>query len=222
MFKGLVYLFKKQVHFCHVGAEELRLITEAKKKGLPVTCGVTPHHLFLSSEEGKKLGAFAKMKPPLISKKDISFLWRNIKFIDLIETDHAPHSLEEKRKTLEEAPYGVPGLETFLPLLLNAYNQGKIGLKEVVQRSSTNTARIFRLKNKGKIEKGYDADFAILDTNESYTIRNEDLKTKCKWTPFNGWRVKGKVVATFLRGRLAYRDGEILVKPGYGRLVNIS
>lgn len=219
---GLVSLFKKQVHFCHIGAEELALIIEAKKKGLPITCGVTPHHLFLSTEEGEKLGTFAKMKPPLIPRKQVSFLWKNLKFIDLMETDHAPHTLEEKNKPSNEAPYGVTGLETYLPLLLDANRLNKIGLKEIVQKTSENPAKIFRLKNKGKIQKVFDADFAIVDPDKSYTIRNEDLKTKCKWTPFNGRKVKGKVVATFLRGNLVYKDGEILVEPGYGRLVNLN
>lgn len=218
---GLVSVFKKQVHFCHIGANELFLVIEAKKKGLPVTCGVTPHHLFLSNDQEEKIGGFAKMRPPLPSKRDKKFLWESLDQIDIIETDHAPHTLKEKRKPFADAPNGVPGLETMLPLLLNEARSKRIQLGDIVAKTSLNPARIFKLKSKGQIKEGFDADFAIVDPSKSYIIRKEDLKTKCGWTPFNGWKVRGRVVATFLRGALAYKDGEILVKPGFGRLVKL-
>jgi dihydroorotase-like cyclic amidohydrolase len=219
---GLASLFKKQVHFCHIGVEELPLITEAKRKNSAITCGITPHHLFLTGKDEKTIGSFAKMRPPLVSKEGQRSLWQNLRFIDLIETDHAPHSREEKNTSFEEAPNGVTGLETMLPLLLDASKANKITPPQIVEKTSFGPAEILNLHSKGQIKPGFDADFTLVDLDKYYTIRNENLKTKCGWTPFAGWKVRGKIVATFLRGHLAYEDGKILVPAGFGRLVQFN
>ncbi len=210
----------RRIHICHLSTErEIELICQAKKTGINVTCEVTPHHLFLSKEDQRRLKNFVKMNPPLRSKKDKQALWNNLDFIDVVATDHAPHTLDEKTKIYQKAPSGVPGIETLLPLLLKAISNKKLTLIELARLTSFNPAKIAGLKNKGEIKIGNDADLTLVDLNKTFTIRNKDLRTKCGWTPFDGWKVRGKIVATFLRGKPAYKDGKILVPAGFGRLV---
>jgi dihydroorotase-like cyclic amidohydrolase len=203
---------KQHIHVCHVSSQtELRIILYAKEKGWNVTCGVTAHHLFLTENDAKKLGPYGKMKPSLKSQKDIDFLWRNMKYIDLMESDHAPHTLEEKES--DNPPFGVPGLETTLPLLLTAMNEGRITKDEIIEKCYTSPKNIFHLPDQEQTN-------VEVDENEEWTITNENLFTKCKWTPFNGWKVKGKVKRVTLRGTKVFEDGNILVKPGFGKILN--
>jgi len=176
---------KKQTHVCHIHSRiVLEAIIEAKKEGLPISCGVTPHHLFLTSDSVKKLGPFGMMKPPLMEQKEVDFLWNNINNIDVIESDHAPHTKEEKESA--HPPFGVPGLETTLPLLLNAVNEKKLYIKDIVRLCYDGPRRILKLnETKNKV---------IVDMDAEYIIKGALLKTKCKWTPFEGWKLKGRVV----------------------------
>jgi dihydroorotase len=161
------------------------------------------------------------MNPPLRSARDRAALWKHLAWIDAIASDHAPHTLEEKRVGVTDAPAGVPGLETTLPLLLTAAGEGQLMLSDVVRLTSKGPAEIFGLAHKGQIAPGYHADLVIIDPEERWRINDTELTTKCKWSPFAGWRVKGRVQRVYLRGQLAYADGEVVVEPGYGKAVAV-
>ncbi|MDD5163242.1 MAG: dihydroorotase family protein [Candidatus ainarchaeum sp.] len=195
-----------RIHFLHVSTEDgLSLIGEAKKERPGISCEVTPHHLFLSEENIEELGNFGKINPPLRSRQDQKALWKGIEqgIVDCIGTDHAPHTIEEKQKPYFEAPSGVPGIETMLPLLLDAAAKEKISLARIVELCCENPARIFGLENKGKVMEGFDADLALVNLNGKTTIKNENLKTKCKWSPFNGLELQGKIEKVFIAGKEA-------------------
>ncbi len=213
----------RRVHICHLStAHELELVRAAKARGAHVSCEVTPHHLFLTQNAEWRLGPLAKMNPPLRSPDDRNALWDSLDWIDAIASDHAPHTLEEKHVGMGEAPAGVPGLETTLPLLLTAAGEGQLMLSDVVRLTSSGPAAIFGLKRKGGIAPGYDADLVLVNFEQRWTITEENLQTKCGWTPFAGRRVKGRVERVYLRGQLAYADGQVLLEPGYGRAVEFD
>lgn len=203
-------LFDQPVHLAHVSLrEEILLIRQAKERGLKVTCEVAPHHLFLSSEDIPHLGGGrSEVRPRLASPADLQALWDNLAVIDCFATDHAPHTLAEKDG--ENPPPGFPGLETALPLLLNAVSEGKLTLEDLVLRMVTNPRRIFALPEQ------HDTWIEI-DPQSEWEIRSQDLYTRCRWTPFDGWKVRGKVRRVVLRGQEAVRDGEVLAPPGFGR-----
>ena len=171
---------------------------------------MTPHHLFLTKDDLKTLGPFGMVKPPLQEKKDQEFLWKNMKYIDVFESDHAPHTTEEKKG--ETPPSGLPGLETMLPLLLTAVSERRLTIEQIIKMCYKNPIKLFKIPHDPNSK-------TIIDTNEEYAIKNEDLKTKCKWSPFNGWKVKGKVKKVILRGKTVFENGEILVKSGFGRVI---
>ncbi len=210
--------FRRRLHVCHVttGAE-LALIRDAKARGVPVTCEVTPHHLFLTAADQARLGPLGRMNPPLRLREDVEVLWANLDVVDCLATDHAPHTLEEKRSPAP--PAGVPGLETALPLLLTAVHDGRLPLRKVARLTSAGPAAIYGLLRKGRIAPGYDADLTLVDPSVEWVIGERPLFTKCGWSPFEGRKVKGCVVRVFLRGQEVYAHGEILARPGYGRVV---
>ncbi|MFN2270955.1 MAG: dihydroorotase [Anaerolineae bacterium] len=215
---ALAERFGARLHVCHVStAHELALIRDAKARGGKVTCEVTPHHLFLTTEDGTRLGSLGQMNPPLRLQKDVDALWENFKIVDCIATDHAPHTLEEKRGPTP--PSGVPGLETALPLLLTAVHKGKLSLPEIARLMAQGPARIFGLEHKGNIAPGYDADLTLVDADAEWIIGTRPLQTKCGWSPFEGRKVRGQVARVFLRGQEVYVDGEITAAPGYGQVV---
>jgi carbamoyl-phosphate synthase/aspartate carbamoyltransferase/dihydroorotase len=198
-------------HFCHVSSKnELSQIIKAKNQGLPVTCGVCPHHLFLTEDDVKKLGPFGMMKPPLKNKSDVNFLWENLQYVDVMESDHAPHTLDEKKSA--SPPFGVPGLETTLPLLLTAVHEKRLTLDDVIRLCFESPKSIFSIPadSSTKVE---------LDFDSEYTIQNKNLKTKCAWTPFDGWKAKGKVLKVFIRGKKVYENGEVLAEAGSGKVL---
>ncbi len=208
------------LHVAHVTTErELELIQEAKRKGVRVTCEVTPLHLFLNEQDQQRLGNFGKVNPPLRSEKDQRALWHHLDRVDTIATDHAPHTREEKNQPYEKAPSGMPGVQTMLPLLLTAASEGKITLEQIVERCVVHPARIFGLHTKGALEIGKDADVVLVNPEQDYEITNEQMLSKCGWTPFAGKKVKGKVEQVFVRGTLAYEHDTCLAKPGNGRSV---
>ena len=215
---ALAKLTGHRLHVCHVStAWEIELIKAAKKEGVKISCEVTPHHLFLTEKDSFKLGNFGKMNPPLRKKADVRALWQNLNIIDNIATDHAPHTKEEKKVVYRQAPSGVPGLETMLPLLLTAYWQKKISLSEIVRLTSYSPSHNFGFRQKGEIQVGNDADLVLADLKKRYKIENGKLKTKCGWSPFNGWKVKGKLEKVFLRGNLVFNHDQILVDQGFGK-----
>lgn len=204
---------KKKTHVCHVSTvDELKIIIKAKKKGLPITCGVTPHHLFLTEKDVRKLGPFGLMKPR-IDAEFPEFAFKNLKYIDCIESDHAPHTIAEKKSNYP--PFGVPGLETTLGLLLTACSQGKLTIEDIVRLCHDGPAKIFGISPFG----GLRASKIIVDENEEWTVRGLKLFTKCKWSPFENWRLKGKVKKVYIRNKLVFADNKFLVKPGFARLL---
>ncbi|MBN1811843.1 MAG: dihydroorotase family protein [Anaerolineae bacterium] len=215
---ALAERFETRLHICHVStAHELALIRDAKARDVKATCEVTPHHLFLDSEDETRLGALGQMNPPLRAQKDVDVLWENLDIVDCIATDHAPHTLEEKRGPTP--PSGVPGLETALALMLTAVHEGRLPLAEIARLMATGPARVFGLERKGHIAPGYDADLTLVDINAEWTIGEWPLQTKCGWSPFEEHRVKGAVKQVFLRGQEVYSNKRILAKPGYGQVI---
>jgi len=209
---ALARLNDKRLHVAHVATkEDIEMIRAAKEEGLQVTCEVTPHHLFLTEKDVQTLGPLGLMKPSLKTEVDRLALWKNLKLgvVDMIATDHAPHTREEKLS--EKPPFGVPGLETSLPLLLTAVAEGKLTLDQVVNLTSTNPRKIFGIRELSET-------FTEVDLKESYVIDTKNLKTKCAWTPFEGRRVTGKILRVVLRGRTVY-DGEKVIGGPTGRIV---
>ena len=206
----LVRKYRKPTHIVHVcTAYEVSLIRQAKADGLPVTCGVCPHHLWLTERDEAKLGSLGRMKPSLKTQADQDALWQALadSIIDVIESDHAPHTLAEK--STEPAPYGVPGLETTLPLLFTAVHEGRLTEAQVINLTCTHPQRIFGLTPT-------DSTYTIIDMDDSYVIERGKLHTRCGWSPFEGMRVHGRVVETWIRGQQVYDGERVTVSPGYG------
>ncbi|MBE0512299.1 dihydroorotase family protein [Candidatus Bathyarchaeota archaeon] len=224
--KRIVQLAKKsgvQVHFCHVSsAVGLNAFLTAKKDGLPVTCEVTPHHLLLSLEHLKRYRTLALTNPPLRTRKDVIALWSALKqgFIDALASDHAPHTVEEKEvESVWDAKPGIPGLETTLPLLLTQVSEGRLTIADLVRLTSEKPAEIFNLRNRGCLEEGNWADIVVVDINRKYKIDSSNFYSKAKYSPFDGWSVKGKPTKTFVNGQLVMDEGEIVAKPGTSQIV---
>jgi len=169
------------------------------------TCEVCPHHLYLSTDSLDDLGTYGRMNPPLRSEKRREAVFERVAdgTVDMVATDHAPHTREEKEAGLWEAPSGVPGVETMLPLLLESARQGELGYERVQELVAHNPARIFDLDSKGRIEPGYDADLTLVDPDDARQIRGDDTHTKCGWTPFEG-RLGVFPELTMVRGEVAY------------------
>jgi dihydroorotase-like cyclic amidohydrolase len=206
-------LYRRPVHLAHVSrAEEIELIRAAKARGLPVTCEVTPHHLFLSQEDlpagAAEHPGRAEVRPRLATRADQQALWANLDVIDCFATDHAPHTLAEKDSP--QPPPGFPGLETMLPLLLTAVHEGRLTLEALIEKLYHNPRRIFNLPEQPET-------WIEVDEDATWEIRSQELFTRCGWTPFEGWKVRGRVRHVVLRGREAFREGRVLVPPGFGR-----
>ena len=211
--------YGKGLYVCHVpSAEELKKVIEAKKDSSlnnemhPIYAEVTPHHLFLneeireSSERNKML---LRMKPELRKKSDNEFLWKAVNegLIDTIGTDHAPHLIEEK---LEKVTFGMPGAETSLALMLNAYNEGRIKLSAIQKLMCENPAKIMKIAGRGKLKEGYYADVIVVDTEKEWIAGVDDtLESKCGWTPYENWKLKGKNIMTVVNGEIIYENGKI-------------
>jgi len=205
-------LYDRPVHIAHISLkEEVLLIKAAKEKGIKVTCEVCPHHLFLSKDDIPAIShghpGRGEVRPRLATKEDVDALWENLDVIDCFATDHAPHILEEKDS--DNPPPGFPGLETALPLLLTAVSVSRLTIHDLIARMHTNPRKIFNLPEQPET-------WVEVDENAGYEIKAADQFTRCGWTPFEGWKVKGRVLRVVLRGREAYRDGQILVEAGYG------
>ncbi len=214
-----------RLHFCHVSSmESLAAIKEEQSKGAKITCEATPHHLLLTEEEIKKHETFSKVLPPLRSQNDNTALWAGILdgTINILVSDHAPHSFSEKQKPFLEAPSGFPGLETMLPTMLTKVAYGDLRLEKLVELTSSSPAKIFKLENKGMLIEGYDADMVLVDVKEKWKIDPEKFYSKSKFSPFKDWKVVGKVRKTFIKGLCIISDGKIVVPKGVGSIINIS
>lgn len=203
-------LYNRPVHLAHVSRrEEILLIKTAKEKGIRITCEVAPHHLFLTENDIPAIGqGRSEVRPRLASQQDLEALWQNLDVIDCFATDHAPHTAAEKDS--QNPPPGFPGLETALPLLLTAVSEGRLRLDDIITRMNTNPRRIFGLPQQSDT-------FIEVDTDVKWQIRAEDTFTRCGWTPFEGYQVRGKVRRVVLRGMEAFRDGIVMAEPGFGR-----
>jgi dihydroorotase len=211
------------VHICHVASRAgLDAALKARKVGLSITCEVTPHHLHLTSQSIKKYGNIALMLPPLRTEADTEALWKAVQkgLIDTVASDHAPHSIEEKQaQFIWDVKPGIAGLETMLPLMLNMVNCGRLTVRQMVQLMSERPAEIFHLRGRGSLTKGFIADITVVDINMKHRIDASRFHSKAKFSPFDGWKVKGKPVKTFVNGRLVMEEGEIVATPATGRIV---
>ena len=222
MAAGILFaaIHDRPVHIAHISLkEEILLIKAAKEKGIKVTCEICPHHLFLTAESpspalgeglGVRVNGRREVRPRLAAQKDVDALWQNLDVIDCFATDHAPHTLEEKDS--ENPPPGFPGLETLLPLLLTAVDLGRLNLDDLIQKSVINPRKIFHLPEQPET-------WIEIDEYATYEIKAADQFTRCGWTPFEGWKVKGRVRKVVLRGKVAFEDGKVLAEQGYGRNV---
>lgn len=212
---AMAQLFDRGVHIAHVSRrEEILVIRKAKEKGLRVTCEVGPHHLFLSDEDLARIGpGRCEVRPRLQSRRDQQALWDNLDVVDCFATDHAPHLLSEKDSV--KPPPGFPGMESALALMLMAVHDGRLTLDDVVSRMHHNPKRIFDLPDQPDT-------FIEVEADAEWVIRGAAQFTRCKWTPFEGATVRGKVARVVLRGAEAFKDGEVLAPPGAGRDVRAA
>ncbi|MCX7940203.1 MAG: dihydroorotase [Endomicrobia bacterium] len=199
-----------KLHITHVSTKNsINFIRHAKQNGLQITCDVTPHHFTLSEDEIEKqpYNTNLKMNPPLRTHEDVKALIEAIKddTVDCIASDHAPHTVEEKNKEFDLAPFGIIGLETLLPLSITyLYHKEKLPLKNIIKKLATNPARIFKLKDKGSLKIGYDADITIFDPYKEFVVKS--FSSKSSNSPFIGWKLKGKVKYTICKGNIVFKD----------------
>lgn len=208
---NLSQLYHIPLHIVHVSRRsEIELIARAKECGQSVTCEVTPHHLFLSADDRSRLGTRGDMRPPLASPDDVNAIWEHLEFVDIFATDHAPHTLDEKK---QDTPLpGVPGVETMLPLLLTAVHNNRLVIDDVLERCVHAPRRIYHLPEQSGTEIEVDVD-------AEYELSDQSLQSKAAWTPFLGQRVFGRVERVKLRGQIVYDSGKITTLPGSGRVL---
>ena len=210
----------KRVHVLHVStAEEIDLLAAHKDVA---TVEVTPHHLTLIAPECyERLGTRAQMNPPVRDQRHFDAIWRGVAdgTVDILGSDHAPHTLEEKSKMYPASPSGMTGVQTLVPIMLDHVAAGRLTLDRFVDLSSHGPARVFGIANKGRIAKGYDADFTLVDLKRRETITNQWVASKAGWTPYDGMTVTGWPVGTIVRGAIVMRDGELKTK-GHGQPVS--
>ncbi len=215
----IVERLNKKAHILHISTKE-EIDFLSKHKG-NITFEITPQHLSLASPSCyEKLGTLAQMNPPIRTKKHQDKLWYAIKhnIADIIGSDHAPHLKKSKEKQYPESPSGMPGVQTLVPIMLDYVNKKKLTIKQFVRYVSENPAKIFNIKSKGFIKKGYEADLTIIDMDKVVKIDNNKIESKCKWSPFHGVEIKGFPVITIVNGEIKMKNGEIIGKPG-GKLL---
>ncbi len=197
----------QKTHVCHVSNRaELEPILAAKREGLDVTCGSTPHHLFLTDEDARRLGNFGQVKPELKPQADVDYLWEHFAEIDVVESDHAPHTVAEKK----EGTFGFPGLETTLPLLMQAEREGRLTREDLLDKLDAAPRRILGLAE--------EPDTFVEVEPVEFEISDKGLHTRAAWTPFVGRKGFGRVKRVTLRGTVVYEDGKVLAAPGSGRI----
>ncbi len=211
------------LHFCHISTDKgLNAIVAEKKCGMQITCEATPHHLLLTADDLKQLGTLALTMPPVRAKHHSEALWKGISngWIDILSSDHAPHTLEEKKaKNIWDVKVGIPGLETMLPLTLTVVKNRKLSIADLVRLLAEKPAEIFNLKGKGFIEIGCDADIVVVNLKRKFKIDSSKFHSKAKYSPFDGWNVEGKPVKTFVNGKLIMDEDEIVAEAESGKIV---
>lgn len=213
---------KRRIHVLHVTTPaELELLGQHKDIA---TCEVTPQHLTLAGEDAyPRLGSYAQMNPPIRSAahRDGLWHWLNQGVPDVLGSDHAPHTIEEKAKPYPASPSGMPGVQTLLPLLLDHVAKGRTTLQRLIDLTSAGPQRVFGLVGKGRIVPGYDADFTVVDLKAQWTVEEDWLASRCGWSPFTGDTLTGKPIGTIIRGRKVMWDGQ-LANSAHGRPVRFE
>jgi dihydroorotase len=219
---GIARGLGKRIHVLHVTtAEEIDILARNKDVA---TVEITPQHLTLVAPEAyERLKGYAQMNPPIREARHVDGLWKGIVqgVADVLGSDHAPHTSEEKARPYPSSPSGMPGVQTLLPVMLNHVAQGRLTLERLVDLTSHGAQRVFGIAGKGRMAKGWDADLTIVDLKARRTIRHEDTASRCGWTPFDGMEVQGWPTATIVRGRIVMRDDEV-VAPGLGQPVRFQ
>jgi dihydroorotase len=212
----------KRIHVLHVTTgEEMELLGQAKDVA---TCEITPQHLTLAGpEDYQRLKGYAQMNPPIRDAAQRAALWKAVNqgVPDVIGSDHAPHTKEEKSRPYPASPSGMPGVQTIVPVMLTHVADGKMSIERFIELTSAGPQRVFGIAGKGRIAKGYDADFTVVDLKARKTITHSWSASRCGWTPFDGMEAKAWPVATFVRGALVMLEGA-LVAPGCGEPVRFT
>jgi len=207
---GLAEKHGKRVHVLHIStADEMDYLRDHKSYA---TVEVTPHHLTLEAPDCyERLGAYAQMNPPVRDARHRAAIWAALQsgVVDVLGSDHAPHTREEKDHTYPETHSGMTGVQTLVPIMLDHVNAGRLSLQRFVDLTSHGPQRLFGIRNKGRIAVGYDADLTIVDMKRTATISNAWIESRCAWTPYDGVKVTGWPVGTFVRGRKVMWEGEI-------------
>lgn len=200
----------RRIHILHITTPaELELIAQNKDIA---TCEVTPQHLTMAGEEAySRLGTYAQMNPPIRSgaHRDGLWHWLNQGVADVLGSDHAPHTIEEKALTYPASPSGMPGVQTLLPLMLDHVAKGRTSLQRVIELTSAGPQRVFGMVGKGRIAAGYDADFTVVDLKATWRVEQEWLASRCGWSPFSGMQLTGKPIGTIIRGHQVMWDGAL-------------
>ena len=200
------------IHVLHVTTEEeIELLAQCKDIA---SVEVTPHHLTMDETDYQRIGALAQMNPPVRSARHREALWRGVTqgIVDVIGSDHAPHTLEEKARPYPHSPSGMTGVQTIVPLLLDHMNAGRVSLERLVDLTSAGPARLFGIAQKGRVAVGYDADLTIVDLKRRETIRNSWIGSRVGWTPYDGKTVNGWPIGTVVRGRKVMWEGELVTQ----------
>ena len=198
------------IHVLHVSTQdEIWLLAQHKDIA---SVEVTPHHLTMTSDDYGRIGTLAQMNPPVRDASHRDGIWRGLSqgIVDVLGSDHAPHTLEEKAKPYPESPSGMTGVQTLVPIMLDHVNAGRMSLMRLVDLTSAGPARLFGIAGKGRVAVGYDADLTLVDLKRRETIRNDWIASRCGWTPYDGKEVVGWPVGTFVRGARVMWQGELL------------
>jgi len=219
---NLARRYKRRVHILHITTkEEMEFLTKNKDVA---SVELLANHLTLNAPECyENLGTLAQQNPPIREKHHQEALWNalNNNIVDIIASDHAPHTLEEKSAPYPKSPSGTPGVQTLVPIMLNHVNNGKLSLSKLVSLWSYGPERIHKISGKGRIEQGYDADFTIVDMNKEMIITNDQQRSKSKWTPYDGMKVKGWPTHTIVRGNVVMQYDDIISQP-IGKIIEFK
>ena len=202
--------YDRRLHILHLtSAIEVEYLRQHKTEHITVEC--TPNHLFLTEDDYQHKGSLVQMNPPIRTQHDQDELWAGLKdgTIDFIATDHAPHTLDEKAQPYPASPSGMPCVETSLPLILTAWKDGKCTLAQVLKWMCWRPAEAYGIANKGELAEGYDADLAIVNTDDSHTVRDQDMFTRVRWSPYSGRELTGWPIWTIVGGKIAFADGQV-------------
>ncbi len=194
-----------KLHICHLSSSKSLEMAKNESNNMNISWEFTPHHLLLDNQSYNKYGTLIKTNPPLREKQD-SVRVSDLDETSIIGTDHAPHTLDDKNKGVWNSSPGIPNLETVVPLLLTEVNKGNISLELIPKILSENAAKVYNLKNKGRIDIGYDGDFTVIDLKQKGTFNIDEFKTKAEYSPFDGWNYCGKAVMTIVKGKIVMNE----------------